>query len=191
MLRKRIVFMYALVLMAFGAAQPASAEINDHPLFPPDNSTSMPLMAAPEEMPPPFPHLSVLPQTLGTLKPSDIPSAAVSPPVIDESHSHDVVGIRFMTGGIGDEERAQIKAAEKDYNLKVVSADRSGAYRGATQVIIMDSKGRKLLDLDAEPVLLGSLPVGHYTLSAKTEGKTKEVSFVIRKNRQSVVDLIW
>ncbi len=44
--------------------------------------------------------------------------------------------VPFVTGGVGVDERADLRAKEKDYNLKIVAAAPSGAYVADVAVVI-------------------------------------------------------
>ncbi len=75
--------------------------------------------------------------------------------------------IPFVTGGVGADERADLQAKEKDYNLKIVAAATSGDYVAAVRVVIESAANRSVLETRMEgPILLAKLPPGTYTIKA-------------------------
>ena len=75
--------------------------------------------------------------------------------------------IPFVTGGAGADERADLQAKEKDYNLKIVAAATSGDYLADVWVVIDSAAKKGLLETKMEgPILLAKLPAGTYTIKA-------------------------
>lgn len=70
--------------------------------------------------------------------------------------------INYVTGGIGDEERAALHAVESQYNLRVMSASNDGAFVGDTHLVIRNHRGDTLLDAVAGPLFFAKLPYGTY-----------------------------
>lgn len=99
--------------------------------------------------------------------------------------------ITYVTGGIGDEEREAIQAVKKDYNLSVISAAKSGAYTGDTQVVIRDHSGQELLNTQAGPLFYAQLPPGAYTVQAQSEGKTREQHITVAQNKPAHIQFSW
>jgi hypothetical protein len=84
-------------------------------------------------------------------------------------------GIRFMSGGVGLEERAAMRQMAGNYNVKFVFATLSGCYLADVKLSISGPGGKTLLDLTANgPWVYAKLPEGEYHVTAAVEGK-KEV----------------
>jgi hypothetical protein len=89
-------------------------------------------------------------------------------------------GVLVTSGGIGEASLAQMKAAEANYNLKLVFTLVEGNYIAGVDVSIVDAAGRTVLRHVAEgPVLLARLPPGRYALRADYEGVLRERSISI------------
>src|SRR5262249_5542328 len=87
--------------------------------------------------------------------------------------------VRYITGGIGDEEREALDAVKKDYNLHVTSTNKDGEFNGDTQIVILGKGGEKLVDVVAGPLFYAQLPAGHYTLQAVNGGVQKQQKVTI------------
>lgn len=73
--------------------------------------------------------------------------------------------IRFITGGIGDEELAQLKAQENDFNLRLLLTAQHGEYVGDAVVGITDSAGKVLAVSESSgPYFYAHVPPGKYTV---------------------------
>lgn len=103
--------------------------------------------------------------------------------------------VTFVTGGIGDDERAAIEAAKEDYNLHITSASISGAFVGEAHVVISRVNGKEaeeVLNAAAGPLLYVHLPVGTYTLDASLGEQHKSQKITITKKTKAVkVGLGW
>lgn len=81
--------------------------------------------------------------------------------------------IPYVSGGVGADEREKFAATEKEYNLKIVVAEKSGDYLADVHVGIESAgKGRMLETVMEGPILLAKLPPGTYTIKA-TSGRDK------------------
>ncbi|WP_153111836.1 carboxypeptidase-like regulatory domain-containing protein [Propionivibrio limicola] len=90
-------------------------------------------------------------------------------------------GTPFISGGVGEEELEQINAAKGEYNVRLLLAEKSGAYVTGVQLAIFDGKGKKVLDAwDAGPYLLTRLPTGTYQVSAAYDGQTQQKRLDVR-----------
>ena len=86
--------------------------------------------------------------------------------------------IPFVTGGVGADERADLQAKEKDYNLKIVTAATSGDYVANARVVIESAAKTSVLETRMEgPILLAKLPPGMYTIKA-THGSSMQTRTV-------------
>ncbi|MBI4204473.1 MAG: T9SS type A sorting domain-containing protein [Betaproteobacteria bacterium] len=83
-------------------------------------------------------------------------------------------GVSYVSGGIGEDSEAQLKAREKEFNLKLVFTLVEGNYLADVNVAIKDAGGKTLVEHTAQgPFLLAKLPGGTYAVSATYEGKTQ------------------
>jgi hypothetical protein len=88
--------------------------------------------------------------------------------------------VPFVTGGTGVDERADLQAKEKDYNLKIVAAATSGDYVADVWVVIESAAKKNVLETKMDgPILLAKLPPGTYTIKAtygpSTQSRTVNV----------------
>lgn len=80
----------------------------------------------------------------------------------------------MVSGGIGDTGMENIVAAQKDYNLKLVFAEKNGEYLADVGVTIQDRKGNTVINTDSVgPILLVKLKPGTYTISSSTDKETE------------------
>ena len=102
-------------------------------------------------------------------------------------------GIAYVSGGIGMEEREALQAAAKDYNLKLVFAEKgSGAYLADVKVVIADGRGVKRLDAESEgPWFLAKLPPGRYKVTAETGGRRLVQSATIGNKGRAELHFYW
>ena len=88
-------------------------------------------------------------------------------------------GIPFATGGVGIGERAAMSKIEKNYNVRIVFAVRSGAYLANIKTVVSDPNRKVLLNLMANgPWVFVKVPPGKYKVTATcyTDSKAKEIT---------------
>jgi hypothetical protein len=122
--------------------------------------------------------------------------AAVSGPWAQESveapKAVSAQGAPHLSGGVGKDEREQLDAAAKNYNLKLVFAQSSGAFVADVQVTITDSTGSTVLDATSNgPLFFAKLPAGDYRVEATYAGIAKNSSATAPGSGQSVLDFRW
>jgi hypothetical protein len=82
--------------------------------------------------------------------------------------------IRYVAGGIGENERTAMKKKARDFHLKLVFAKVNGNYLSQIPFQIFSSNGEKILDAVADgPWVLVDLPPGTYAVSAHHDGKKR------------------
>lgn len=122
-------------------------------------------------------------------EPQEIPSIETENEV---SKSDDVT---YVTGGIGEDEKAAIEAAKGDYNLQVMSASQNGAFVGDAKVVISQKNGKEtveMLNVVAGPLLYVRLPAGSYVLDASLGAQKKHQAFTVsRKGTPARIHLGW
>jgi hypothetical protein len=80
---------------------------------------------------------------------------------------------RFVSGGVGLEERADMDAMAKEYNLKLIFAITTREYLSEVKVVIQDSGGKTHLSTTADgPWMLVKIPDGDYIIQATMGAQT-------------------
>jgi hypothetical protein len=98
-------------------------------------------------------------------------------------------GILYVTGGVGNDERAAMEAMVDQYNLKLEFAMRGGNYLGDVRVML---RGPVSLDVISDgPLFLAKLPPGTYSVTAIADGQTRAQNVVVGESRQKSVTLFW
>ncbi|MDG0025396.1 carboxypeptidase regulatory-like domain-containing protein [Trinickia sp. Y13] len=88
-------------------------------------------------------------------------------------------GVTYLTGGIGEDDVKQLRAAAAKYDLRVTFASKTGAYLSDIDVSISTESKREVLSIRTEgPLLFVNVPPGRYLLAANYAGKaqTKHVT---------------
>jgi hypothetical protein len=94
-----------------------------------------------------------------------------SPSVTIETHR--AGAIEYITGGVGEQERAAMRSIGNDYNLKVVTAAPSGNLLNVVDLTVADTSGTPILNAQTEgPLFYAKLPEGQYNVIAKVDGRT-------------------
>ncbi len=82
-------------------------------------------------------------------------------------------GITYITGGIGDEELAEINARESDFNTHLLLKAKNGEYMGEVDLRFFDTKGVEVFAVeDVGPYFYVNLPVGKYSVEATSQKGT-------------------
>jgi hypothetical protein len=97
--------------------------------------------------------------------------------------------VPYVSGGVDADARAELLAQESEYNLKIITAEKSGDYLADVRIVIERAGKERMLDIAMEgPILLARLPPGTYTIRA-TSGRdtiTRTVSIPAQGRRQAV-----
>ena len=89
------------------------------------------------------------------------------------AHAQGAGGIVYITGGIGVTEREQLKALEKEFNLKLMFTLIEGNYISDVGIVVKDAAGKVLVAEQANgPIFMLKLPPGTYVVEATYDGKT-------------------
>lgn len=98
----------------------------------------------------------------------------------------------YVSGGIGDEEVDEIRQRERDFNLKLLFAERDGSYLGSVDVVVLDPKGEAVLEVNsAGPFLLAKLPPGSYVIKVSMDGQAQQRKVLITDKRRSEGVFRW
>ena len=100
--------------------------------------------------------------------------------------------VPYISGGTGAAAREALLAREKEFNLKIVVADKSGDYLAGVKVVIESATKAQVLDATMEgPILLAKLPPGTYTIRATSNDQKLTRTVTIAAQGLQQVDLRW
>ena len=100
--------------------------------------------------------------------------------------------VPYMSGGVGADAREELLAKEREYNLKIIVADTSGAYLANVQVVIESPRKERVLTTTMDgPILLAKLAPGTYTIRATSDAKTLTRTVTIAAQGLRQVDFRW
>ena len=100
--------------------------------------------------------------------------------------------VPYISGGAGADEREELLAKEKEYNLKIIAAETSGDYLAYVKVVIESARKEQVLDATMEgPILLAKLAPGTYTIRATSDGQTLTRTVTIPAQGLRQVDFRW
>ncbi len=101
-------------------------------------------------------------------------------------------GVNFVSGGIGSEERTELKAMRSNYNLSLLFSKRGGEYLSDVKVRITDANSRAVLETVATgPQLFVKLPSGPYSVNAEFDGKRFDKKVSVSDKQQPAVSFVW
>lgn len=88
---------------------------------------------------------------------------------------HNDQGIRYVSGGVGEGERAELNTLSNQFNLRVLFAMQgSGEYLSAVRVNILDARGETILTAESKgPWFFAQLAPGDYTVEASVPGEAR------------------
>jgi hypothetical protein len=102
-------------------------------------------------------------------------------------------GVTYLSGGIGRDEAAAMKAEAKRYPLSIVlSEGKRDAYVADAKVTIADRAGKALLDgVSGGPIMLVKLPAGRYRITATANGKALHRTVLVKAKGDRQVVFHW
>jgi hypothetical protein len=102
-------------------------------------------------------------------------------------------GYPYLFGGISSDERDALAERAKGYNVKLVFAEKHGAFVSGITVVILAAKGAEVASLKTEgPWFYIQLPPGNYLIKATFKGETKQINnLIVSKERPVQHSLIW
>lgn len=99
--------------------------------------------------------------------------------------------VSYITGGIGDEELAEINAQESNFNARIVMIATNGEYMSEIAVRILSKDGELVRLEDVGPYLYANLPDGSYTVEAvSSSGGMKSAKFTVPARKPKVKTVI-
>lgn len=91
--------------------------------------------------------------------------------------------VPVISGGVGENSSAAIKAQEDNYSVKLVFTGEGGMYLSDVNVSILDRQGNEVVNkVSRGPVLLAGLEKGQYTVQATAEGHSKKQTISVKDN---------
>ena len=100
--------------------------------------------------------------------------------------------VPYISGGVGADSREELLAKEKEYNLKIIAAEKSGDYLADVKLVIESARKERVLDTTmAGPILLAKLAPGTYTIRATSERQTLTQTVTIPAQGLRQVDFRW
>src|SRR6202795_4618772 len=100
--------------------------------------------------------------------------------------------VPYISGGAGADAREELLAREKEYNLKIIAAEKSGDYLADVKVVIESANKERVLDTTMDgPILLAKLPPGTYTIRATSGSQTLTQTVTIAAQGLRRVDFRW
>lgn len=97
-----------------------------------------------------------------------------------------------ISGGVSLNARDNLRAQERDANVKLVFSLNTGNYVSDVQLKVVDSKGSTVIDdVSNGPWVLAKLPAGSYTANATYNGKTVTQKFTAGKSGLRTAHFRW
>lgn len=102
-------------------------------------------------------------------------------------------GIQYMTGGIGEEDKFDMRPHAKKFTLNLLfSHGSAGEYLTDTNVNIYNEQSELVFRIKgAKPMLYVNLPAGTYTILASNHGERLRHKLTIEGNSNQKVILNW
>lgn len=96
--------------------------------------------------------------------------------------------VKYMSGGVGVEERTAMESQAKGYDLKLTFAITPGNYVSLVDVKINDQAGKPMISAQSNgPWFYADLPKGSYTVVADYEGQQKSQKVTVNGGLKNVV----
>jgi hypothetical protein len=101
--------------------------------------------------------------------------------------------VRFVTGGVGMEERAALDAMRADFNVRLTLAVKgTGAYLADVEVAVSDAQGASVLKtLATGPKVYARLAPGAYSVTAAYSGKSQTKRLPVPARGSTEIAFYW
>jgi hypothetical protein len=119
--------------------------------------------------------------------------AAEIPPALAITEGKTSQGYPYLFGGVSSNEREAMEQRAKDYNLRLVFAEKTGPYVAGVTIVLATGKGGEILSIATDgPWFYIQLPPGIYEVKATFQGQTKQIKSVnVVSNKTLQQTLIW
>jgi len=110
----------------------------------------------------------------------------------DSPAIHESQGVRYVSGGVGEDERAALEAVQDQFNLLLTFAVKGGAFLSAVEVGIQDRSGATVLQAVSDgPYFYTALPTGTYVVTASLDGQSSRRTITIAGGRSVRASFFW
>lgn len=100
--------------------------------------------------------------------------------------------VPFVSGGVGLENREEMRALASGYNLHMIFSTAEGAYVADVAVEIKDADGGTVLRAVSDgPWLYAKLPPGTYTVAVEQGGSTITKRIAVNAGKPSTLHFRW
>ena len=101
-------------------------------------------------------------------------------------------GVAYLTGGIGEEEAAAMRAEARHYPVSMLfTAGKDNAFLADVKVTVTSKAGKELLTTAAGPFLLVNVPSGTYTVTAERNSKVLHRTVHVGKTGEKQIVFHW
>jgi hypothetical protein len=98
------------------------------------------------------------------------------PPAITITHGKTPQGFPYFFGGVSSDERELMEQRGRNYNVKLVFAEKRGAFISGVTLVLADAKDAEMVSLATDgPWFYIQLPPGSYSARATFKGETKQI----------------
>jgi hypothetical protein len=120
-------------------------------------------------------------------------AAAQFPPALMITEGKTSQGFPYLFGGVSTNEREAMEERAKGYNVKLVFAEKRGAFISGVTIVIASAKGAEIASLNTDgPWFYIQLPPGDYSVKATFKGETKQIkSLRVPKDKMIQQGLVW
>ena len=117
-------------------------------------------------------------------------SVGAEPPALEPQRQGEIT---FVSGGTGDEDRAAMRQAARDYNLRLQFAIQgTGEYLADVGVTLADASGRTVLDTISDgPLFFARVPPGRYKLTVIESGKSQSRNIAVAAEGALAQSFYW
>lgn len=89
-------------------------------------------------------------------------------------------GISYITGGIGDEETAEMKAQEPNFNVRILISSVAGEYMSEVAIRFLNKENAEVLRVNSVgPFFYVNLPAGTYVVEAASPSGTIQKAKIV------------
>jgi len=124
-----------------------------------------------------------------------IAAFAVSPALANDEDGMPEVqqqgNVSFVSGGIGQEESDALQAMQHNFNLRIMSTDKTGHFMSETRVVVSDANHQTLIDITGGPLFYVKLPAGRYTIDATSNRLRKSQTVTVASGKPSRIHFTW